>query len=76
MFNKRLIFNIYVLRKFGESCSMVETALVNQIKTWNGPDGCNNNGGEKCLYAVSSFSGKYILQVFMSFYMHCQYLTG
>ncbi|XP_067934303.1 uncharacterized protein [Watersipora subatra] len=38
---------------FGESCSAVQSALVSQIKKWNGTEGCAS-GGEKCLYSLVS----------------------
>jgi len=35
------------------ACDAVSTKLVDQAKTWESADNCAN-GGEKCLYSVSS----------------------
>ena len=50
---------------FGISCQNVSTALVSQIKKWNGEEGCAS-GGEKCLYDLVSHSedkpGSYVIK--------------
>ncbi|KAJ8396136.1 hypothetical protein AAFF_G00022090 [Aldrovandia affinis] len=43
----------------GASCEDVSTALVNQIKSWTGIDGCAT-GGEKCLYELVSVNQTHI----------------
>ncbi|XP_033763006.1 uncharacterized protein LOC117344366 [Pecten maximus] len=42
----------------GMACSQVETALLNQIRTWSGPENCKSGPiNEKCLYVLKSNSG-------------------
>ncbi|OWF35756.1 uncharacterized protein LOC110442542 [Mizuhopecten yessoensis] len=41
----------------GMACSQVETALLNQIQTWSGPENCKSGPiNEKCLYVLKSNS--------------------
>ncbi|XP_060086197.1 uncharacterized protein LOC132565566 [Ylistrum balloti] len=42
----------------GMACSQVETALLNQIQAWSGPENCRSGPiNEKCLYVLTSNSG-------------------
>nr|XP_054768643.1 uncharacterized protein LOC129276267 [Lytechinus pictus] len=45
---------------FGVNCSTVSMDLVNQIKTWSGPNNCDQ-GGEKCLYSLVSVNSTILL---------------
>ncbi|XP_069108135.1 uncharacterized protein [Argopecten irradians] len=42
----------------GMACSQVESALLNQIQAWSGPENCKSGPiNEKCLYVLKSNSG-------------------
>ncbi|XP_043240564.1 uncharacterized protein LOC122391069 isoform X1 [Amphibalanus amphitrite] len=41
---------------FGKPCQEVMTSIVDQMRAWEGEDGCAA-GGEKCLYQLISASG-------------------